>query len=159
MNVRIAIAAQALALLASPTFAAQAARPDVRLQSQGQPMSLEQVRKGRAAIVVFWRSDCAPCLKELEQLPRMRREARPLHLILVDLESAQELQPVPAVVRLVSAADSWRALDAPGKTLSAFGGDPPRLPLSVLLDVQGVVRKKRLGELGPQLVREWSRMP
>ena len=106
LNVRIAIAAQALALLASPTFAAQAARPDVRLQSQGQPMSLEQVEKGRAAIVVFWRSDCAPCLKELEQLPRMRREARPLHLILVDLESAQELQPVlPAVVRLVSAAD------------------------------------------------------
>lgn len=153
---RLLAALAAASLLA--TAMASTAVPDVRLAGHGQRARLQALRANHPAIVVFWRSDCVPCREELQKLPALRRQARPLRLMLVAVESAQESRGSgPSAAKLLAADDSWRALDDPARTLADFGGRPPRLPLSVLLDGEGVVRARRHGELGPLLVREWRR--
>lgn len=137
--------------------AAAAEIPDAQVAAQGRPVSLQSLRGGHAAVIVFWRSDCAPCMAELKHLAVLRQQARPLVLLLVNLQSSEELkEAVPAAARFLQAPLSWQALDPPAQVLVAFGGRPPRLPLSVMLGENGQVRARRLGALGPLLVKEWK---
>ena len=51
----------------------------------GDAVTLSQIG-GRAHVVMFWRSDCAPCLIELRELPDLRRAAGGDALLTVALE-------------------------------------------------------------------------
>ncbi len=74
--------------------------------------------------------------------------------MLINLQSPEELRDsLPSAD--VPSGDAWRALTPAREALVAFGGEPPRLPLSVLVDGAGRIRAKRVGLLGPLLAREW----
>lgn len=116
--------------------------------------SLASELNGQPAVVLFWRSDCAPCLEELEQLPKLRAAAGTMRLLLLGLEAAPAQQSRLSAMG-VSWQDAWYTLQEPASVLGAFGGYPPRLPLSVMLDANGNICARRSGVLGPQLIREW----
>ena len=130
--------------------------PDVdvtALGSDAPPQSLRRSLHGRAAVVIFWRSDCAPCLDEIRQLAELRRAAHPMQVVTVGLENPEPLQA--QLQRLnVEPHSAWYSLEDPAQVLAAFG-TVPRLPLTIALDADGQICARRRGVLTPVLVAEW----
>lgn len=132
------------------------AAPDVHviaLGSDAPTQSLRTALRGQAAVVIFWRSDCAPCLDEIRQLTELRRAAHPMQIVTVGLENAEPLQA--QLQRLnVEPHSAWYSLEDPAQVLAAFG-TVPRLPLTIALDAKGQICARRRGVLTPVLVAEW----
>jgi thiol-disulfide isomerase/thioredoxin len=143
-------------LMVLTAYASESAAPDaevIDLKGPGAARSLRAVIEGRATVVMFWRSDCAPCLEELERLEALRRAAEPLQLVTVGLESPESLRA--QLQRMSIKSDfAWYSLDDPGEVLSAFG-TVPRLPLSVAFDAHGEICARRRGLLTTALIAEW----
>jgi len=130
---------------AAPRFAA----------ADGQARDLRALA-GRPAILVFWRSDCGPCLNELRGLAGLEAAAGQVPLVLVALEP--RATAAPALARLgASPKIAWTARDDARRTLLAFSPPPARLPLAVALRASGAVCARRVGMLGADRVRTWVR--
>jgi thiol-disulfide isomerase/thioredoxin len=145
-------ATMAMAFGVSPAKAASLS--EVRFDALGGgPRSLAGL-KGKPAVLVFWRSDCAPCLIELRGLAGLQAAAVPAPLVTIALEG-----PASAAEALhkmdVSPERAWLARTDARRTLLAFGAAPPRLPLSVALDSRGAVCAQHVGLLGTDRVRQW----
>lgn len=106
-------------------------------------------------ILLFWRSDCAPCLLELSDLAALRASARNARVIPVGLQPAAALRPALARLRLRDDV-TLRAVEDPAGLLVRLGGAPPRLPLAIAFRRTGQVCGHRLGLLGRDQVRAWS---
>ena len=133
--------------MASPLLLAAllAAAPALALHTaQGRPAVL-----ARPGVVMFWRSDCAPCRLELGDLPALRRAAAPLPLQLVSLDAASAAWAGRFRRRSKTHED-------PAKVLTDWGGAPPRLPLAVALDPSGQVCARHTGLIGRDRLRAWS---
>lgn len=139
-------------LLASVDVQAQAQRP--RLQSLTTPTALAPWGD-QPTVLVFWRADCGPCLVELQGLARLEAAAAPLRLATVALDApataSGKLKSLGLAPRL-----AWRLIDDPATTLTALGGPPPRLPLTVAFNARGEVCGRRVGLLGVNLVKSWA---
>ncbi|MDB5429600.1 MAG: thioredoxin-family protein [Caulobacter sp.] len=111
---------------------------------------------GHPRILLFWRSDCAPCRLELAAIGDLEAAAGSGRLMTVALEPAASAR---ATLSSAAArpASSWFAKQAPARVLTAFGGAPPRLPLAVAIDRSGRVCASRHGLLGSDIVRQWVR--
>jgi thiol-disulfide isomerase/thioredoxin len=131
-----------------------AATPAVHLARPGSdvPVDLATVRGGRPSVLLFWRTDCAPCLLELRNLSQLTRAARPGRLVLIALQPRDELA---RGLRRLGPVQTWRAMEDPVRVLVRFGGKPPSLPLAVALDPKGKVCRVRHGLLGRNIVAEW----
>src|SRR5437899_8625089 len=149
-----------LTLAATMAMAFGAVRADAASVSKvrfdalgGGPRSLAAL-KGKPAVLVFWRSDCAPCLIELRGLAGLQAAAAPAPLVTVALEgaasAAQALRKIDASPEL-----AWLSRTDARQTLLAFGPAPARLPLSVVLDSRGAGRAQHVGLLGTDRVRQW----
>ena len=114
----------------------------------------------RASVVMFWRTDCGPCLAELADLAQLRKAAAPLRVQPVVLDGAPgRAGPVAAVLARagLTGRDTLRGVGDPAALLTAYGGDPPRLPLAVAFDRTGRVCGRRTGFLGYDHLRAWAR--
>jgi hypothetical protein len=141
--------------LAALIAAAPAPNPTLAPLGAGRSEPLRAVLGRRPAILMFWRADCGPCLVELRELDRLRAGARPLRVLVVGLQPPAALRP--ALHRLdLKPGVSWVTLDDPAQILIAYGGAPPRLPLSVAVFGDGEICVRRVGLVGPQLLREWA---
>ncbi|MDB5464818.1 MAG: thioredoxin-family protein [Phenylobacterium sp.] len=143
-----------MALVFGACCAHAASLSEVRFDALGGgPRSLTAL-KGKPAVLVFWRSDCAPCLIELRGLAGLQAAAAPAPLVTVALEgpasAAQALRKMD-----VSPERAWLSRTDARLTLLAFGPAPPRLPLSVALDSRGAVCARHVGLLGTDRVRQW----
>ncbi len=137
---------------------AQSARPDTQVRSlteEGSARTLRAVLDGRAAVVMFWRSDCSPCLEEIAQIEELRRAAQPMVLITVGLESPESLRERLKQMR-IAPHPAWYSLEDPGEVLATFG-TVPRLPLTVAFDSAGETCALRRGVVTATLIAEWAR--
>ena len=112
--------------------------------------------KGKPALLVFWRSDCAPCLQEMQHFPDMAAQNKDLPIMLISLHDVAHTRrhaPITASnVHVLVAENDGKAI------LSAFGNTRTlALPYSVMLDATGKVCGKYYGILSPDKIKEWRK--
>lgn len=120
-----------------------------------KPVTLNECR-GKPVLIAFWRSDCAPCLKELEILPDIAKQNPDLSIILISLQDAEHtrthLKTMPNNVRVLIAQGDGKQI------LSSFGNERVlALPYSAMLGVDGKVCAKHYGILAPGKIKEWQK--
>lgn len=146
-----------LALIASAVVAhgaGQASTAFPRLQRL-DGAETESPSSSAATILLFWRSDCAPCLLELSDLAALRASAPNIRIVPVSLGPVAPLSP--ALARLgLDANDTLRAAEDPARLLARLGGAPPRLPLSVAFRKGGEFCGRHSGLVGRDQVRAWA---
>ena len=111
---------------------------------------------GKPVLAVFWRADCAPCLKELELLPALAKRNADLPILLISLQdeaaTKAHLQALPSNIHVLVAKDDGREL------LRAFGNDRMlALPYSVMLDGRDGACGKRYGILAAEHIEQWRK--
>lgn len=133
---------------AAPTTRLAAVIPEFKLaDSDGTPRSLKDDWQGKALIVNFWATWCAPCRREIPLLNQLAAERARDNFqvvgIAVDfrdkvLEYAREMQiDYPMLI------GEQDALDA----AAAFGVDAVGLPFTIFTDTRGRVIALHMGEL------------
>lgn len=111
---------------------------------------------GKPRVILFWRSDCAPCLKEMAALPQLAQAHADMPILLIALENVQKTQahltPLPANVHaLVAQADSR-------EVLKTFGNDRQlALPYSLMQDAKGKPCGQRFGILAQENLKQWRK--
>ncbi len=111
--------------------------------------------RGKPLLVLFWRSDCAPCLQELRRLPELAQQHPHLTIALISLEdvglAAKHLPALPANVTSLIARDEVREI------VTAFGNDKRiALPYSVMLDARGGICAKHSGIVATDDLNPWQ---
>ncbi|MES2184625.1 MAG: TlpA disulfide reductase family protein [Pseudomonadota bacterium] len=123
----------------------------------GTPLDLQALR-GKPLLVNFWATWCPPCVEELPLLDRFHRAQpaqgwRVLGLAIDQPSSVRrflEKTPVgfPVGMAGLQGTDLAKSLG------NAEGG----LPFTVLVDSNGVVTHRKMGQLSPADLAEWTRI-
>tara|TARA_R110001599_G_scaffold64023_3_gene179129 strand:+ start:767998 stop:768519 length:522 start_codon:yes stop_codon:yes gene_type:complete len=118
-----------------------------------QAQALSQWR-GKALVVNFWATWCAPCVEEMPELAQLHAELAPknIHILGIGIDSASNIKQFaanyqinyPLYVGGVNSTDVSRKLGNP------TGG----LPFTVLIDAKGEVKKTYLGRLSMAQLRD-----
>lgn len=111
---------------------------------------------GKKLLTVFWRADCAPCLKELELLPALAKRNADLSILLISLQdeahTKAHLPAMPQNVHVFVAKDDGR------EVLTAFGNDRMlALPYSVMLDAKAAPCGKHYGIVSADHIQQWRK--
>lgn len=125
-------------------------KPDVAPELEmttvrGERLRLSEFRDD-PILIVFWASDCGPCIGEIPELIRLDRElsGRGFHVIAVAM--AYDL-PSRVLSLIASAGVSYRViLDLGGRIAAAFG-QIRAVPTAVLIGPDGVILDRISGPL------------
>lgn len=126
--------------------------PEVEMTTiRGERLRTSDMR-GDPILIVFWASDCGPCITEIPELIRVDREltGRGFHVIAVAM--AYDL-PSRVLSLVASAGISYRVvLDLGGRIAAAFG--PVRfVPTAVLIGPDGAIMDRMTGPLDVNRLR------
>lgn len=147
------LTALAVVLLNGPSTAAAPALSLTSLDTPATTTTLARL-EGAPRVVVFWRTDCAPCLIELPMLEQLK--PGPGSIVLVGLDDGDAERRVLAQ-RAPDLHGAWAATGDAAAILTAFGGPPPRLPLAVAIDRSGRICARHHGLLGSERIESWIR--
>ena len=141
--------------LALPAAAVGATHDEVprAMTLGGRPVGSGSLH-GAPAIVLLWRSDCGPCLVELNGWSELQNAAQGGRLTALALE-AHDSTDVATLARGYPRSAVWTSDEAPSAVLTRLGGAPPRLPLAVALKPDGHVCAVHHGILGTDRARKW----
>ncbi|WP_083444764.1 TlpA family protein disulfide reductase [Herbaspirillum rhizosphaerae] len=114
--------------------------PDVA----GKPQALSQW-KGKPVIINFWATWCAPCVEEMPELAALQAEVAPVQIIGIGVDSQENIAQFaekfhiyyPLYVAGTGATDLLRQ----------FGNQAGGLPFTVLVGLDGNLKKVYLGRL------------
>jgi peroxiredoxin len=123
--------------------------PTFRLNSlAGGAVSVPADAAGKVLAIRFWADWCPYCRKEMAELQPVyaRLQARGLQILAVNV--AQDRDTVQAFVEPLGIAYPV-LLDPDGATARAYG--VKALPITWLIDAQGMVRGKIVGEATPEV--------
>ncbi len=141
--------------LAAGGAAEPAGRPNTiapdftRTDLSGRPLRLDQFR-GRVVLLNFWATWCGPCIEEIPVFSRWQRQygAGGLQVIGVSMDDDEA-----AVKRfLAKHAVPYPILMGDAKLGKSFGGIYG-LPQSFLIDAQGRIVSRKVGELNLEALR------
>ncbi|WP_459618688.1 TlpA family protein disulfide reductase [Bordetella sp. 2513F-2] len=113
---------------------------------QGRPQSLS-AWQGRPLVVNFWATWCAPCVKEMPELEALHKKYPKAQFVGMGIDTVEKMQeftrkvPVsyPLLVMGAGAIDTLRGLGNPA------GG----LPFTLVLNADGSIRRRILGQIDP----------
>lgn len=116
--------------------------PDVA----GQTQALSQWR-GKPMVINFWATWCAPCVREMPELEALSKKYPGVQLVGIGVDSVDNIRKFqekvvvsyPLLVMGMSAIDTLRQLGNPS------GG----LPFTLVLNADGSISEKILGEIDP----------
>jgi cytochrome c biogenesis protein CcmG, thiol:disulfide interchange protein DsbE len=116
----------------------QPAPPLVATALDGQTFDLAKLR-GKVILVNFWATWCAPCRREMPVLDAFYRRyhAQGLELIGISVDFARD----SAKMRKAAGAVSYPTATANDMPVNGFG-PPEGVPVTYVVDVEGVVRDK-----------------
>ncbi len=113
-----------------------------------------QAMEASPQLVIYWRSDCAPCMQELKNLPTIARKNPGMTIELValrdDAKTQQLTQYLPENVQL-SMAD-----EATKNQMRAYGNPSMALPFNVALHADGSLCQTHRGLLGTVRAKDWA---
>lgn len=109
--------------------------------------------RGHPALVTFWASDCATCLKEIPTLKDLYRRYAPRGLHMVAVAMSYDMPS-----HVVGLAKDWQlpyavALDPLGENARAFGG-VQWTPTTLLIGPDGRIQQRSVGDFDPQALAE-----
>ena len=146
--------ARVIAGLAAAAFAAAAAAfallrpavaPEVRFATlSGENFSTSELR-GKVVLVNFWATYCVTCVKEMPKMVETYRKFAPRGYDMVAVAMSQDHPNRVAEFAASRALPFKVALDGSGEVAKRFG-DVRVTPTSFLIDRQGRVLKRFLGE-------------
>lgn len=136
----------ALEVLGSP-------RPDFALvDPDGAPGRIADF-DGRPVLINFWATWCAPCIREMPLLQEVAdRNAEALTVLGIAIDEAEAVREF--LDRLQIRYPNLLAGDQGDAIQPAFGNPGRMLPYSVMVDAQGIVRWRHLGELDQRLIEQ-----
>jgi peroxiredoxin len=112
--------------------------------------------KNQKLLVLFWKSDCPPCLQEMKLLPELAKQNANLQIALISLsnekDTKEHLGAMPSNVNILLANDDAK------EVLSAFKNNRMlALPYSVMLNVKGDVCNNHYGIISPDKIKQWRK--
>jgi thiol-disulfide isomerase/thioredoxin len=149
------VAAGALALLAACAPASRTPAPDIGLRTlDGAAAASLTTFKGDVQIVIFWKSDCAPCRAKLANVRALEAAAAPGVLVTVAVEPQASAAPAAAQMQL-NPARSFVAAGDPGAVLALASEGGQVVPYSIAIDKNGQICARHRGLLGTNRIKEW----
>ena len=119
----------------------------------GTPHALSQWR-GKALVVNFWATWCAPCVEEMPELSDLQAElqGKNIQIIGIGIDSAANITEFSSKLKI---GYPLYVAGMRGTDLSRlFGNQAGGLPFTVLLDAQGHIKKTYLGKLKIDQLRQ-----
>lgn len=117
-------------------------------------ISLKDLENSKS-VLIFWRSDCAPCLREISMLPDITRNITGLRILLVGLQNINDFRKhIPA--NLPENIEITVANNDINTVLQFFAGDKKSIPLSVALKRTGEFCDKQSGILTSTKLEKWK---
>ena len=122
------------------------AAPNITLETlDGQKVSLSQY-KGQVVLINFWATWCPPCKKEIPALEAAYQAYKDQGFVVLGVDAGESRQTVETFAStagitypiLLDEKDQWSG------RFSGMG-----LPMSVIIDRNGQIAEKHLGELTP----------
>ena len=105
-------------------------------------MALADLR-GKVVVLTFWASWCGPCRMEVPALEKPWKELRDTNAMVVGI-SIDDGEPAARSFLKLFPVTYPMLLDAGGRTV-ADGWGVSSIPATIVIDKQGVVRKRHLG--------------
>lgn len=110
--------------------------------------------KGRSSVILFWRSDCPPCLRELSNISDFASAYPNFVFVVVSFED--DKGELPAKFQsLPSNVLHWQSETSTQKALQKTGGHA--LPYTLVLDRNAEICRRHQGLIGTDLLKKWSR--
>lgn len=108
---------------------------------------------GRPTLVNFWATWCAPCLREMPLLQSLFEQNREhLHVVGIAVDEPGEVGAF--VERLGITYPILIGTSDVRETGKRFGNPDGMLPYSVLVDAEGIIRWRHLGELEEPMLQD-----
>jgi thiol-disulfide isomerase/thioredoxin len=122
---------------------------------QGGELVLAELR-GQPLLINFWATWCPPCVKELPEIDRFAAsQAQRLRVVGLAIDS---LGPVQEFLRRQSVSFPIGLAGFDGTDLSrSLGNTAGGLPFTVLLDAQGTVVQRKIGQTHYDELQGWAR--
>lgn len=120
--------------------------PEITLQMiDGKKVDLASF-KGKPVVVTFWATSCPGCIKEMPHLVKLYKELNPRGLEIIGV--AMPYDRPDYIMEMVKRKQiPYKiAFDLKGEAVHAFG-DVSLTPTNFLIDAQGKIVKKKIGEL------------
>jgi thiol-disulfide isomerase/thioredoxin len=133
----------------APMWAMRFARPE------GGELAMSSLR-GKPLLINFWATWCAPCLRELPEFDQFHREYHARGWQVVGL-AVDELKPVREFLERVKIGFPVALAGLDGTDLIAqLGNLQGGLPFSVMINADGQLTQRRMGETHYKELVEWA---
>ncbi len=126
--------------------------PNVKLKFvDGQQLELSELR-GNPVLITFWATSCPGCVREIPHLIELYHELHPKGLEIIGI--AMPYDRPDYVMEMIKRKNiPYRiALDINGEAVKAFG-DISLTPTTFLINKQGKIVKKKIGEMNMPIWR------
>lgn len=118
--------------------------------ANGKPQALSQWQ-GKPLIINFWATWCAPCVSEMPELAALQTEAATPQIIGIGIDTRENIAQFAEKIQITYPL--YVAANGATELLRQFGNQAGGLPFTILLGLDGKLKKVYLGRLNFEELR------